>query len=382
MKKYKRLIVPPQTSFFLFGMRGVGKSTWAKEQYADAKYINLLSESLYQEYLVRPQSFVEELSTAKAGSWVVVDEMQRLPNLLNEIHRHIEERKIKFVLLGSSARKLRSAGVNLLGGRALKKVLSPFLPEELGRDFSLNEVLRFGSLPLIWNAENKTQQLEAYLQLYLKEEIQAEALVRNLPGFARFIQVAAIFHGQVINVEGIARDCGVARSTVEGYLQILEDTLLTFRLPPYPGKLRVKQRKHPKLYWLDSGIVRAAKRQLQQVTQEEKGFLFEGFIGQLLKSYHEQSLLDYDELYYWSAGKNSVEVDFVIQRAQKLIAVEVKSGEQPRSDWFSGIDALSESGKVERKILVYLGKRKFISESGVEVFPLEEFIELLKERNL
>ena len=374
MKNYPRLFQPPKSSFFLLGMRGAGKSTLIKHSLKSAKIVNLLDETLYQLYLSKPGAFAEDLSLVKPGAWVVVDEIQRLPQLLNEVHRFIEEKKIKFALLGSSARKLRRAGVNLLGGRAVQKWMHPLLSEELGDDFSLEAVLRIGSIPLIWTSAHPKEQLAAYLQLYLKEEIQAEAIVRNLPGFARFLPVAALFHAQVINVEALGRDCGVARSTAEGYLQILEDTLIAFQIPAYENKLRVRQRKHPKFYWCDSGIVRAAKKQLEGLAIEEKGALFEGFIAQTLKAYRELGRLDCDQISYWSAGKNSVEVDFVVQRGKERIAIEAKSGTDPEKRWFAGLSALSDSMKLKRSILVYAGKRKYKSASGVEVLPVEDFM--------
>ncbi len=377
MKTYPRLFKPPKTSFFLLGMRGVGKSTLVKGFFPGAKVINLLDEGLYQLYLSKPQAFVEDLSGVNPGEWVVVDEVQRLPQILNDVHRLIEEKRIKFALLGSSARKLRRAGVNLLGGRALQKFLHPFLPEELGEDFLIDKILRNGSIPLVWMSPEPKEQLLSYFQLYLKEEIQAEAIVRNLPGFARFLPVAAIFHGQVINVEAIGRDCGVARSTVEGYLQVLEDTLVAFQLPAFSNKLRVRQKVHPKLYWTDSGVVRAAKRQLEGLAVEEKGALFEGFVAQLLKAYRELGILDCDQISYWSAGKNSVEVDFVLERKNNLIAVEVKSGTEPDNKWFAGLSALKETGKVKRSILVYMGKRKYKHSSGAEVLPVQDFVKAL-----
>lgn len=371
---YERLLAPPHGSFFLLGMRGVGKSTWAKRHFGKAKTINLLDESLYQLYLSRPQAFAEDIRALTKGDWVIIDEIQRIPSLLNEVHRAIEEKRLRFTLLGSSARKLRRAGVNLLGGRALQKFLHPLLPDELGPDFSIEKVLRFGSIPLIWVSEDPAEQLKSYIQLYIKEEIQAEALVRNLPGFVRFLPVAALFHAQVINTEGIARDCGVARSTVEGYLQILEDTLLSFQLPAYEPKLRVKQRVHPKLYWNDPGLVRATKNQLGSVAIEEKGGLFEGFIAHLLKAYRELGRLDYDHVSYWSAGKGSVEVDFLLSRGKELIAIEAKSSVNPDPSWFSGVKALKETGRLKRAIVVYLGKRKFTHASGTEVVPLQTFL--------
>ena len=187
------------------------------------------------------------------------------------MHRAIENKRLRFALLGSSARKLKAAGVNLLAGRALPKTMFPLSAAELGRDFDLERALRFGTVPLIWTNEAPAQALEAYAQLYLREEIRAEALVRNLRGFARFLPIAALFNAQTINVAGIARAAGVARATVEGYLDILEDTLLTFRLPAFEARLRVRERKLPKLHWVDAGVVRAVKRQLGAVAAEERG---------------------------------------------------------------------------------------------------------------
>ena len=240
---------PPGESFFLLGCavsaraRGlVSAFRWRRESICSTR-------GIYQSFLRDPAQFGHELRRFERGSWVVVDEIQRLPALLNEVHRAIEELGLRFVLLGSSARKLKAAGTNLLAGRAVRRELHPLQPDEMGSDFDLEEVLRYGSVPIIWRAPHKPDRLDAYAQLYLREEIQAEALVRNLPGFARFLPVAALFHGQVVNVAGLARDAGVARTTITGYLEILQDTyLVTFLLSPFEAKLRVKERKHPKLY--------------------------------------------------------------------------------------------------------------------------------------
>jgi len=377
VKNYKRRLQAPSTSFFLFGMRGVGKTTWARERFPGAHRIDLLREDIYQSHLVDPRLFRRQLADLKPDDWVVVDEIQRLPTLLNEIHGLIEEQGLRFVLLGSSARKLRREGVNLLGGRALQRTLSPLLPSEAGNDFFLDDVLRHGSLPLIWSAPSKRDQLEAYVQLYLKEEIQAEALVRNLPGFARFLPVASLFHGQVLNVEGLARDSGVARTTVQGYLDILEDTLLAFRLRAFEGKLRVKERRHPKLYWLDSGVARAARKQFHPPSPEERGSLFEGLIAQLLRA--EQALEPslFDELYYWAVGKTALEVDFLLQRRDNFVAIEAKAGERLDSAAFAGLKAIAELPNVERRILVYCGEHRYRHETGVEVLPFGDFLEEL-----
>lgn len=186
-QEYARVLSPPKQSFFLFGMRGVGKSTWARQVFPRAHRIDLLDEGVYQNILPNPTLFRLELEGLPRGSWVIVDEIQRIPTLLNYVHLLIEEKKLRFVLLGLSARKLKQAGVNLLAGRALRKQMFPLLPEELAKDFDLDRILTLGSLPLVWQSASPTETLDVYVQLYLKEEIRAEALVRNLPAFSRFL---------------------------------------------------------------------------------------------------------------------------------------------------------------------------------------------------
>lgn len=281
----------------------------------------------------------------------------------------------------SSARKLKTAGTNLLAGRAVRRLMFPLLPEELGADFSLEEVLRFGSLPVIWQSAAKQETLAAYTQLYLKEEIQAEALVRNLPGFARFLPIAALFHGQALNVAGLARDAGVARVTVSGYLEILEDTHLAWRLPAYEAKLRVKERKHPKLYWVDAGVVRAVKRQLHPPAAEERGALLEGWVATLLRAYGALRGL-YDELYYWAPAQGGTEVDFVLQRGRELVAIEVKAASLLTSHHFTGLRAIAELPGVRRRLVVFLGERAFNSPDGIEALPVSDFLQELEGNRL
>src|SRR2546422_5462626 len=257
---YTRLLKAPSSSFFLFGPRGTGKTTWLEANFPGVKTFDLLNEGLYQSYLADITLFSRELLTLPPRSWVAVDEIQRLPSLLNEVHRFMEKGKLRFALTGSSARKLRRGGVNLLAGRAVTKLMFPFTPAELGSDFHLDRALSTGTLPVIWTREDSEEALQAYVQMYLKEEVKAEALVKNLPGFARFLPISALFHGQTLSISSLARDAGVARTTVAGYLEILEDTLLVSSLPAFQGKLRVREKKHPKLYWIDPGLVRALKR--------------------------------------------------------------------------------------------------------------------------
>jgi len=379
---YPRIYTPPQQSFFLFGPRGVGKSTWARERFSNAHRIDLLDEALYQSYLVDPEIFAAEMRTLPAHSWVIVDEIQRIPGLLNQVHRFMEDRRLRFVLLGSSARKLKTSGTNLLAGRALRKTMYPLLPEELGEDFSLEQVLKFGSLPVINNAELKEEALRAYVELYLKEEIRAEALVRNLAGFSRFLPVAALFHAQVINTSALARDAGVARTTVIGYLDILEDTLLAYRLQAFDARLRVRERKHPKLYWIDPGMVRAIKRQTGSLASEERGALLEGWIGMLLRAYGEIKGAA-DEIYYWApANSRRLEVDFVLKLGNQFLAIEVKSSTKISKSLLSGLRAIADLPGIERRILIYGGRRHMKTKDGIEIWPVELFLHNLASSRL
>lgn len=383
---YERLLKPPpKQSFFLFGLRGAGKSTWVRQAFPDAVRFDLLDEGLYQGYLRDARLFGRELLGVPQGHIVVVDEVQRLPSLLNEVHRFIEERRLRFVLLGSSARKLKQSGTNLLAGRALKRIMFPFLPAELGEDFDLNDVLRFGSLPIIWQSPSKQESLNAYVQMFLKEEIQAEALVRNLPGFARFLPVASLFHGQVLSISGLARDAGVARTTIAGYINILEDTHLSWLLPAYEGRLRVKERKHPKLYWTDSGIVRAVRHEYHPPTEAERGALFEGWVANILRAYGDMNSalgLPYDAIYYWSPAQSGNEVDFLIQRGKEFVAIEVKAKEAISSRDFAGLKTIAALKGITRRIVVFLGDRSFQTEDGIEALPINEFLKELEGKRI
>lgn len=364
------------------GPRGSGKSTWLQATFPDAHVIDLLAEDTYQRLLASPGLFANELRAVPAQKWVIVDEVQRLPGLLNEVHRFIEKKRLRFVLCGSSARKLKRAGVNLLAGRALHRSMHPFVPEELGTHFDLDEALTFGLLPIVWDSIAKNETLAAYARLYLKEEIQAEALVRNLPGFARFLPVSALFHGQIINVANISREAGVARTTVAGYLNILEETHLCFRLPAYEAKLRVRERKLPKWYWCDSGIVRAMKRTSGGILPEERGVLFEGMVAQLLRAYKDYRSLC-DEMYYWAPSSGvKTEVDFLLVRSSELIAIEVKSGNTFTDAWCKSLRAVAELKGLRRRIIVYPRGPVLRTKDGIDVFPFQYFANQLADNAL
>lgn len=383
MSKYINRILPcPRQSFFLFGPRGTGKTTWVNHEFKGAYRVNLLDESLYLSYLADISLFANELRALEPGSWVFVDEIQRLPNLLNEVHRFMEEKRLQFILTGSSARKLKKTGVNLLAGRALYKKMYPFLPAELGGSFDLERVLNWGSIPLVWNAADKKEALKAYVQMYLKEEIKAEALVRNLPGFVRFLPIAALLHGQTLNISGAARDAEISRTTLNGYIEILEDTLLAFRLPAYELKLKVREKKHPKIYWIDPGLVRAVNNRFGDLYPEEKGALFEGFVATLLKAYQDYFAL-FDEFYYWApASGHKTEVDFLLRRDSSYIAIEVKTAQKIQKDHLRGLKSIGELKGLKKRILIYPGERKMKTEDEIEIWPFNFFLEILKNGNL
>ncbi|MBI2193827.1 MAG: ATP-binding protein [Planctomycetes bacterium] len=372
-----RLLKTPQSTFFLLGPRGTGKSTWLRTIFPETCRTDLLSEETYQRLLANPGLFASELRAIPVGSRVIIDEVQRLPNLLNEVHRFIEERALQFVLCGSSARKLKAHGTNLLAGRALRRFMHPFVPGELGDSFVLDDALRFGLLPVVWNARDREETLRAYAQLYLKEEIQAEALVRNLAGFARFLPISALFHAQAINMSNIARDAGVSRTTVAGYLQILEDTLLCFRLPAFEAKLRVRERKLPKLYWIDPGIVRAMKQSWGSVQPEERGVLFEGLVAQLIRACQDYAGLA-DSFFYWSPAETTeTEVDFLLARGTEFAAIEVKSGIRFAENWCRGLRAIAGLKGLRRRLVVYPDGPVLKTEDGIDVLPFRIFADAL-----
>lgn len=380
--RYNRVLTIPKQSFFLFGPREVGKSTWLRENYqADANF-NLLEEKRYQAYLRDSGLFGRELAALIPGSKVVVDEIQRLPQLLNEVHRFIEERSLTFILSGSSVRKLKTDGVNLLAGRALRRMMFPLLPEELQQDFDLEVVLQYGSIAVIWNQEEREEALEAYVQMYLKEEIQAEALVRNLSGFARFLSIAALSHSQAINYSNIARDAGVARTTVQGFVDILQDTLLVFLLPAFEAKIRMRERKNSKLYWIDPGLVRAIKNNSGPIAQEERGTLFEGWIAAVLYAYKSYRKL-FDTWSYWCPSEaDQLEVDFLLEKAGRYIGIEVKSSQQVHNSHFKGLRAIQSLPDLQSRILVYKGESYQKTSDGIHVLPVGRFLEIISTGEL
>ncbi len=313
---------------------------------------------------------------------MIIDEVQRLPQLLNEVHRLYENRGLNFALSGSSARKLRREGTNLLAGRALQIFMFPFVYQEYKDHWSIDEAVEWGSLPLVVSdPQHKQQTLSSYVETYIKEEILAEALVRNLDPFARFLQAAGLYNGQILNVENLARDSAVKRNTVERYLQILDDTLLSARVPAVKLGIRTKESVHPKFFLFDVGLARAASGlTMDAVDSVWQGFAFESLIFHELRSYNSYSQKARPIFHYAISG--GFDIDFMIQCKPKtlsspaeMIALEVKSGRQFKSDWLTSLKIVAReaSKSIKKTMLVYRGKDRLTVE-GIEIWPVESFL--------
>ena len=345
----RSISLPNKNSFFLFGARGTGKTTLLKVLFPDALTIDLLDNRTEEELMMAPHH-LEAMIAGSSASHIIIDEIQKIPKLLDEVHRLIEksENKNRFILTGSSAKKLKSGGANLLAGRAFLRNLFPLTQRELGDAFVLEDALRWGSLPRIFSLESqdsKRDYLDSYAQLYLKEEVWAEQLIRNLPPFRRFLEVAAVNFGKILNASNIAADVGVDPKTVQSYYSILEETLLGFRLDAYHSSVRKRLRQAPKFYFFDNGVSRALAR-MQSVLPKEGtayyGDLFEQFVINEIFRTNDYEKRDYRFSYLQSAS--GVEIDLVIERPGKPLAlVEIKSTTQVRNDHLSGLENFADS---------------------------------------
>ncbi len=375
---YTRFATVPDHSFFLFGPRATGKTTWLRQHLGDALWFNLLLEDDYLPLLASSRSFRERVEAREVGSWIVVDEVQRLPGLLDEVHDLISRRgdDYKFALSGSSARKLRRLDVNLLAGRVIERAMFPFVARELGADFDLDAVLRFGSLPGIHSdAEYRVEKLRAYVHTYLRQEIQQEALVRDLGSFHRFLKVAALVHAQVVNQAGIARDAAVARTTVQRFFDTLVDTLVGHLVPAWQAKAKVREYGRPKFYFFDPGVVRAIRDVVDEpVTDIESAALLEGYILHELRAAIAYQGLG-GEIFYWSTP-GSKEIDFVWVKGAKRVAVEVKGSRTWRAEYAKTLNEFLDEGRLTRGFVVYRGKERYRS-GGVDGLPVEDFTSLL-----
>ena len=297
---YSRLLQPPDKSFFLFGPRGTGKSSWVRLTFPKAVYLDLLEAELYLPLTANPQRLASYIPKG-FRDWCVIDEVQKIPALLDEIHRLIEKEKFRFVLTGSSARKLKRGHANLLAGRALTYHLHPLTSGELEKDLDLQHSLKFGQLPAAYTEKDPQAYLQSYVQTYLREEIQQEGLTRNLSAFSRFLEAASFSQGSVLNISEVARECAVERKSVEQYFGILEDLLLGTMLPVFSKKAKRRLIRHPKFYFFDAGVYRTIRPKGPLDRPEEiDGQALETLFFQELSALNDYSRLD-GEIFYWSA---------------------------------------------------------------------------------
>lgn len=361
-----------ETSIFLFGARQTGKSTLLKQQLRDAVYIDLLDTELRMRFQRRPSLLYSMLKDNPSERTVVIDEIPEVPELLNEVHRLISERGLRFVLCGSSARKLKRKGYNTLGGRAFPCYFYPLVSAEIP-DFDLNRALIQGMIPPHYLSKNPRRLLSAYVDVYLREEIREEALVRNLSSFQRFLEVAALTDGEIVNYTNIASDCGVSAQTVKGYFGILEDTMIGYMIPAYTKVKKRRLVQAPRFYYFDVGLVgHLLNRTRLERGTPEYGHAFEHFIIQELKAYIGYNHLE-EELTYWHTH-TGMEVDAVIGDAR--VAIEIKSVEEVQSRHLKGLRSFGEDYPNSRRIVVSLD-RISRREGDIELIYVDEFLKNL-----
>jgi predicted AAA+ superfamily ATPase len=342
----------------------------------EAITFDLLDEGTYAELLARP-TLVGERVPAKHRGWVVIDEVQRLPALLNEVHRLIESRRVRFALTGSSARKLRARGVNLLAGRAQTMAMHPLTAAELGGDFDLERAVTTGTLPFAWTTDDPRGYLASYVGTYLRQEVLQEGLTRNLGAFARFLEAASFSQAQVLNVSAVARDCGVPGKTVEDYFTILEDLLLAVRLPVFSRRAKRRVVTHPKFYYFDPGVFRAVRpRGPLDGGDEVVGPALETLVLSHLRAANDYGGLGY-ALHYFRTARGE-EVDFVLYGEHGLHAIEVKSSSRVRPEDLAGLRLFLSDYPMAKAWLFHTGSRRW-HESGVEIVPVTDALPQLRK---
>lgn len=380
---FQRLLLPPKNmTFFLFGPRGTGKSTWIKEHFGKAKIqIDLLKSSDYLRYQRDRSLLSQEVEALNSGDWVVIDKIQKLPSLLDEVHSILFERnaKIHFVLSGSSARKIKKLNGNLLAGRALTRKMYCLSALEMGSAFKLESALSFGMLPAIRNEhsdEQRIDRLDSYVETYLKEEIQQEAVVRNLDSFFRFLQIAAIYNGQLLNMSNISRDVGISRSTVQGYFEILTDTLIAWHLPAFKLRAKSKEVSHPKFYLFDCGVQRTLAGEHRNIlTKDLAGHLFETLVLNEIRLL-TSSLGIGAEMSYWHT-ESGTEVDLIWHRGHRRFGFDIKHTNRWKPEYNKGLNILLSEKKIEKAYGIFTGPHA-LKQGSIMILPFQEALEKMR----
>ena len=372
MNLVRRFFRVPPRSCFLFGPRGTGKSTWLRNQLPDALYVDLLAPGTYRTLRARPERLRELLAGSPHNRDVVIDEVQRVPEVLTVVHSVLEEPDPpRFVLTGSSARKLRRGGVDLLGGRALNRTLHPFMAAELPA-FDLERAVEIGLLPLVTANPDPKDTLQAYTGLYLEQEVEAEGLVRDIGGFARFLEAVSFSHASQLNLAAVARECEVSRRTASGYVAILEDLLLAFRLPVFRRRAQRKTVVHDKLYLFDAGVFRSL-RPLGPLDRraEMEGPALEGLVAQHLRAWAAYSTHD-ARLFFWRTRAGS-EVDFVVYGQPGFWAFEVKNSPRVHRNDLRALRTFRQDYPEAEAALLYRGSERLMIDD-ILCLPVASFL--------
>ena len=367
---YSRIIERPNgKSFFLFGPRGTGKTTWVKSEFPDAVFIDLLEAEVFNDLLANPQR-LESFVPRNFKDWIVIDEIQRVPELLNEVHRLIEKERHKFVLTGSSARKIRRRDTNLLAGRALTCNLYPLTVEELGGDFDLDQSLTHGQLPCAYTEADPKRYLESYVTTFLEQEVQQEGFTRNLGAFARFLEAASFSQCSILNISSVARECSVERKVVENYFTILEDLLIAYRIPSFARRAKRRLVSHPKFYFFDVGVYRTLRPTGPLDTPEEiGGHAFETLLLQELIAVNAYMRLGY-RIHYWRTS-SGLEVDFVLYGERGIKVFEVKRTSRVTRSITKGLRAFLKDYPEAKGHFVYGGDRR-LREGDIDIISMRD----------
>lgn len=372
-----RFFKAPKQSFFLFGPRGTGKSTFLKHHYPDALWIDLLKPDVFRTYVARPERIMELVHGNPDKKIIIVDEVQKVPDILSAVHSLIEEKINKtFVLTGSSARKLKRTGIDLLAGRVLLKTLHPFLLSELTMIPAFDEILQFGLLPVVITSPNPHDALQSYVSLYiLREEVQIEGLVRNLRNFSQFLEAVSFSHASLLNISTVAKECGIERKVVEAYLQILEDILLAFKLPVFSRKAQRAVVTHPKFYFFDTGVFQSLRPKGPLDRPEEiAGAALEGLVAQHLRAWNAYQNDRY-EIFFWRS-RGGIEVDFVLYGKDGIYAIEVKNTNRIRPEDLRALIEFRKDYPKSKTIFLYRGEEKLLIDQ-VLCLPCEMFLKRL-----
>ena len=379
MKKIKNRVLelnlPVKRSAFLWGPRKTGKTYWINRHFSDSIIIDLLKTDVFADYASRP-SLLRERFQGLQGL-IVIDEIQMIPDLLNEIHWLIENTDVSFLMTGSSTRKLRRRHVNLLGGRAWRYTMSPLTYRET-EGFDLEQIIASGLLPPHFLSSDPVQDLRSYVSGYLKEEIAAEAVIQNIPAFAEFLRVAALTSGELLNYTNVGRETGVSAKVVRNYFQILEDTLLGFRIRPWRKVRNRRLIETEKFYLFDVGVANYLARRTPRIGTPEFSNSFEHFILMELKAYQAYKNPELD-IRYWRTS-TGFEVDFIL--GEMNVAIEVKGSHRVHSAHTRGLRALLEEHAVERAVIVSLEEQPRKLDSSIEVLPWQVFLEALWSKEL